>query len=302
MLLVPLWCFFFCLFFFLKMVDAGLKRLCSENYFFTFTGGEVFFHFILEISILFTFLVKFPIYGLHVWLPKAHVEAPTLGSIILAGILLKLGGIGFILFQKLLLRTRSFILLLRLFRLWGAVWRGLSCLKQEDTKVLIAFSRVNHIALVIFGFLNPATFSILGGRLLIAGHGLISSLIFYINGMVYSLISTRNLFFIKSNSFHICLIWFFVCFTNAGLPPFVNFFGEMFIVINIIFIKTLLPIFFLNFFVVILYSCFLLIAFWKKKTLFRQKFFEGGLFFDLIIIYIHLVPVIFILSLVFFIF
>jgi NADH-ubiquinone oxidoreductase chain 4 len=132
------------------------------------------------LGIVLTFLVKFPRFLLHIWLPKAHVESPVMGSIILAGILLKLGGFGLFIFHKFLLFRRSLRQgLIVSYVLWGAIFLGLFCYRQKDTKILIALSRVNHIALVITGLFLTYSFTFLGRLLIIIGHGLFSSGLFF---------------------------------------------------------------------------------------------------------------------------
>src|SRR5271154_4054721 len=120
----------------------GLNSYFSLNYFLIF-------------SFIIAFLVKIPIFLTHLWLPKAHVEAPVAGSIILAGVLLKLGGFGLIrfivIFYEIIYLLSSYIIGLALIRIF---YVGLICCRIFDLKALIAYSSVSHIALIICGFYN----------------------------------------------------------------------------------------------------------------------------------------------------
>lgn len=97
------------------------------------------------------FMVKFPVFGLHMWLPKAHVEAPVSGSMVLAGVLLKLGGYGLLRIEKYFSSSMRF-LFLRSFILIGGGLLRVFCLGVSDLKILIAYSSVVHMALIVIGF------------------------------------------------------------------------------------------------------------------------------------------------------
>lgn len=174
---------------------------------------------------------------------------------------------------------------------------GVVCFKQEDRKILIAYSRINHIALVIFGFLVGTRISLQGATYIIVGHGFISSLLFFLNGRAYTRLARRRGRMIKQNSGLLFLIWIFACFINAGFPPFINFLGEIIILRNVLFFPALMPLFLLNFFVGIIYSITLGGFFLKKNISFLQKFTHSGLFFQLLISSLHILPIFFLLNL-----
>nr|YP_010956649.1 NADH dehydrogenase subunit 4 [Coryphaenoides alateralis]WMY89742.1 NADH dehydrogenase subunit 4 [Coryphaenoides alateralis] len=183
------------------------------------------------------FLVKMPLYGVHLWLPKAHVEAPIAGSMVLAAVLLKLGGYGMMRLMVMLGPLSKevaypFILL----ALWGVVMTGSACLRQTDLKSLIAYSSVSHMGLVAGGILIQTPWGFTGALALMIAHGLTSSALFCLANTNYERTHSRTLLLTRGLQIALPLMaswWFITSLANLALPPLPNLMGELVILTSL---------------------------------------------------------------------
>nr|WOR80961.1 NADH dehydrogenase subunit 4 [Allanaspides helonomus] len=184
------------------------------------------------------FIVKMPMFMVHLWLPKAHVEAPVAGSMILAGVLLKLGGYGLIRVLVLFnLVSKSISWVWVGLSLVGGVMVSLMCLRQVDMKALIAYSSVAHMSLVLSGLMVLGSWGINGAIMVMVGHGLCSSGLFCIANMVYERLGSRSMLVSKGLlSFmpSMALWWFLLSAGNMAAPPSLNLLGEISLIISVV--------------------------------------------------------------------
>lgn len=224
------------------------------TYYNYFLSWELFF--ILRLS----FIIKFPIYFLHLWLPKAHVEAPTTASILLAGLLLKLGTAGFLRILGRINFIHNNIWLIISFL--GIILAAFCCVFQSDSKSLAAYSSVTHIRFLLLSLIFIRIRGKTRSLILILAHGYTSTLIFYFIGEFYHTSGTRIIYFI--NSFFSSRIIIGILFTltflsNRGVPPSLSFLAEFIIIRNgLNLIKIILFIIFIYFLVSFYYSLFLI--------------------------------------------
>lgn len=187
-----------------------------------------------RIIIFFTFAVKLPVYGLHFWLPMAHVEAPTFGSIILAGVLLKLGGVGLIRCLGLM----DLIFLYRVFMSYliiSIVYVTVVCMFQSDLKRLVAYSSVSHIIAIPILLLANNIISVKRIVILMLFHGLSSPVLFMLVGVIYSIYTSRQLVVVRGImlispllSFILVMAFFF----TLSAPPFPSFVSEVYFFVS----------------------------------------------------------------------
>jgi NADH-quinone oxidoreductase subunit M len=178
-----------------------------------------------------SFAVKMPMWPVHTWLPDAHVEAPTAGSVILAGILLKMGGYGFIRFSLPMFPDASqyFAPLVWTLSVVAIVYTSLVALVQEDMKKLIAYSSVAHMGFVTMGLFAMNTQGVQGAIFQMISHGLVSGALFLCVGVVYDRLHTREISayggLVRNMPVYAVILMIFTM-ANVGLPGTAGFVGE----------------------------------------------------------------------------
>jgi proton-translocating NADH-quinone oxidoreductase chain M len=198
---------------------------------------DPFFERFCWFAFFLSFAVKMPLLPFHVWLPEAHSEAPTAGSVILAGVLLKLGGFGFLRYSVGMFPEASAFFTPFIFSVsvFGVIYASITTLQQVDLKKIIAYSSVGHMALVTIGIFSCNSQGILGSILLMLSHGIVSAALFLCVGILYERHQTRIIRY-YSGLIHTMPLFsvFFFCFSlaNIGLPGTVSFIGEFLVFVG----------------------------------------------------------------------
>nr|YP_010987390.1 NADH dehydrogenase subunit 4 [Anagyrus galinae]WON65603.1 NADH dehydrogenase subunit 4 [Anagyrus galinae] len=210
----------------------------SLNFIFFFEMNMMSFWSLMIYFFLFmAFMVKLPIFLFHNWLPKAHVEAPLVGSMILAAIMLKLGGYG--IFRLLNLMNINFVKMNDLFislSVIGMIVLSMLCLRHYDLKVIVAYSSVVHMGMMLMGFMIMKLWGFYGSLFMMISHGICSSSMFYMVNLFYERSKSRNLLINKGLVYFIpsmMLFWFLLCMNNMASPISLNLLSEIMIILTL---------------------------------------------------------------------
>jgi len=183
--------------------------------------------------------VKVPMFPAHIWLPEAHVEAPTVGSVLLAGILLKLGVFAILryLIPIFPVETQYYSPFVSIFALLGILYISLTTIRQIDLKKIIAYASVAHMNYVVLGVLGTNVLSVSGSIFLMIAHGIVSAGLFFMIGFLYDRYKTRNIRYYRGlvsfmPIYAFCL--FIFSLANMSFPGTCNFIGEALILFGVI--------------------------------------------------------------------
>nr|UDL72582.1 NADH dehydrogenase subunit 4 [Paramacropostrongylus iugalis]UDL72594.1 NADH dehydrogenase subunit 4 [Paramacropostrongylus iugalis] len=237
--------------------------------------------FILSLS----FMMKFPVYFLHLWLPKAHVEAPTTASMLLAGLLLKLGTAGYLrILGSMNFVYNNFWIIISLL---GMILASFSCVFQSDSKSLAAYSSVTHMSFLLLSMIYIMMSSKISGLMMMLAHGYTSTLMFYLIGEFYHTSSTRMIYFMNSffgSSMFFGIMFSLVFLSNSGVPPSLSFLSEFMIITNSILIsKMFFFMIFVYFMISFYYSLFLIVVSVMGKMFININNFNVGVSMSMIL-------------------
>ncbi len=213
-------------------------------------GFHTSFHLqmFLFLAFMASFTIKIPMWPLHTWLPDAHVEAPAGGSVLLAGVLLKMGGYGMIRFCLTLFpdATHFFAPYISILSVIAIIWASLIALAQSDIKKLIAYSSIAHMGIVTLGIFSLKPDGLIGSILQMISHGLISAALFFGVGMLYDRFHTREVSHYGGllkimPGFSLMFIIF--SFASIGLPFTSGFVGEILVLLDSFSVRPIITVF-----------------------------------------------------------
>nr|ATC73016.1 NADH dehydrogenase subunit 4 [Balclutha sp. EMHAU-2015-Zz052711] len=279
----------------LLMLILKLYKSCGSMFFdyLKFDSSFLIYHLIMMI----VFMVKMPMYLMHFWLPKAHVQAPVAGSMILAGLMLKIGGYGLIrimyMFEFMYMNYSYMWFALSII---GSIFIGMMCLIQEDIKCLIAYSSVSHMGMVIVGLLSMSKWGLMGAFMLMLAHGFCSSGMFYMANLFYLRTTSRSFFinkgimiFMPSSS----MFWFMLCAFNMSCPPSLNFISELMILSSMVSFWMMSTLFFMLMSFICACFSYYLFSYTQHGTFSSMYSFSTINMMEMLCLFMHLIPLIF---------
>jgi proton-translocating NADH-quinone oxidoreductase chain M len=275
-------------FFFIQVGTMDVEILWNTE----FIGNR---GYLLWVAMFITFAIKVPMFPFHIWLPEAHVEAPTEGSVLSAGLLLKLGTYGFLrfLFPILYNYNLYFAPLVVTIASVGIIYTSLSTLRQIDIKRVIAYSSIAHMNMCMVGLFSYNLVAFIGSIFLMIAHGVVSGGLFFVIGMIYNRYRTKIIYYFSGIVHFMPVLSFFFFLSilgNIGMPGTSNFVGELLILCGVMYSGNNIAIIsgIVGIFLCTIYSMWI----YNKVTFLLPKFYYiivPDLFFFEIIILLPLV-------------